>query len=290
MADRRRGARVRGPARQLRGPLRPAAVADRQAQARHHRGRPVPGDRRVHRLRQGRGQGLGPRADHVVPARGVHPARPQGRPAAAAGRRRGRGGPGPARGPRPALRPAHAVPRVQAGRRGARAAARRRVDATPAAGRARGPLRHPAARGAHRDRARRVRPPRRQGAGAQAGARGVPAAHPRRQGQRPRAGGAGGRPAAAQRHDDLPRALRGLAGQAHHRGAVPVAARAVPRGRRRLRPGDPAGRADRPLDRGPRTATWTITDEFDGADPEAADPETPATPEIPDANDPQETP
>ena len=38
-------------------------------------------------------------------------------------------------------------------------------------------------------------------------------------------------------------------GHADHGGAVPVAARAVPRGRGRLRPGDPAGRADRALDR-----------------------------------------
>ncbi len=36
----------------------------------------------------------------------------------------------------------------------------------------------------------------------------------------------------------------------HHGGAVPVAARALPRGGGRLRPGDPAGRADRALDRG----------------------------------------
>ncbi len=48
------GPGVRGPARQLRGPLRPAAEPDRQAQARHHRGRPVAGHRRVHRPRQGR--------------------------------------------------------------------------------------------------------------------------------------------------------------------------------------------------------------------------------------------
>ena len=49
--------------------------------------------------------------------------------------------------------------------------------------------------------------------------------------------------------DDLPGAVRRLAGHADHGGAVPVAARAVPRGRGRLRPGHPARRADRPLDR-----------------------------------------
>ena len=37
--------------RQLRGPVRPAAEPDRQAQARHHRGRAVQGHRRVHRAR-----------------------------------------------------------------------------------------------------------------------------------------------------------------------------------------------------------------------------------------------
>ena len=42
---------VRGQPRQLRGTLRPAAEPDRQAQARHHRGVPVEGHRRVHRAR-----------------------------------------------------------------------------------------------------------------------------------------------------------------------------------------------------------------------------------------------
>ena len=49
---------------------------------------------------------VGPGADDVVPPGGRHAARPQGGPAAAPGRRRGRGGPRAARGARPALRPA----------------------------------------------------------------------------------------------------------------------------------------------------------------------------------------
>ncbi len=80
-------------------------------------------------------------------------------------------------------------------------------------------------------------------------ARARPAAHPRGAGQRPRAGRDRGRAAAPPGRDDLPRAVRRLAGHADHGGAVPVAARAVPRGRGRLRPGDSARRADDPLDR-----------------------------------------
>ena len=52
--------------------------------------------------------------------------------------------------------------------------------AAPARGRARGAVRDAAARGADRHRPRAVRGAGRQGAGAQAGARGVAAAHPRR--------------------------------------------------------------------------------------------------------------
>ena len=44
------------------------------------------------------GDGVGPRADHVVPAGRLDAARPEGGPAAAPGRRRGRGGPRAARG------------------------------------------------------------------------------------------------------------------------------------------------------------------------------------------------
>ena len=51
------------------------------------------------------------------------------------------------------------------------------------------------------------------------------------------------------RDDDLPGAVRGLPGHADHGGAVPVAARALPRGRGRVRPGHAAGRADGAVDR-----------------------------------------
>ncbi len=108
---------------QLRGALRPAAQPDLQAQARHHRGRAVAGDRRVHRPRQGRRVGLGPGADDVLPPGRCDAARPQGRSPAAAGRRRGRGGPRPARGARPALRPPHPVQGLQAGGRASSAPA-----------------------------------------------------------------------------------------------------------------------------------------------------------------------
>ncbi len=50
-------------------------------------------------------------------------------------------------------------------------------------------------------------------------------------------------------HDDVPGALRRLTRHADDRRALPVAARAVPRGRGRVRPGQPARRADGPLDR-----------------------------------------
>ena len=106
----------------------------------------------------------------------------------------------------------HAVQGVQAGRRRAGAAAGRRVAAAPAVGRAGGAVRHAAARGADRDRARAVRRARGQGDGAQAGARGVAPAHPRRPGVSVREQArAGGRAAAPERHDDLPGAVRRLA-------------------------------------------------------------------------------
>ena len=72
---------------------------------------------------------MGPRPGQRVPGRRGHAARPQGGPAAAVGAGRGRGGPGAARGPRPAVRPAAAVPRVQGGRRGVRRADGRRGPA-----------------------------------------------------------------------------------------------------------------------------------------------------------------
>ena len=77
----------------------------------------------------------------------------------------------------------------------------RRGPAAPALGRPGGAVRHPAARGADRARARGVRRAGRPGAGAQAGARGHrPGPHPRARGERARAGRGGGGPAAGQRH------------------------------------------------------------------------------------------
>ena len=195
------------------------------------------------------GPGVGPRADLVVPAGRGHPARPQGGPAAAAGRRRGRGGPRAARGARPALRPAAPVPRVQADRGGARAAA------------GGGVARHPRSVGLE-DRFANLLPEVLIGIGLdQFAALAAKALEPKPvlevalhhihadPGQRPRAGGDRGRAAAAAGRDDVPRAVRRLARHPHDGGAVPVAARAVPRGRGRLRPGHPARRADDPLDR-----------------------------------------
>ena len=68
-------------------------------------------------------------------------------------------------------------------------------QAPPACGRAGGPVRRAAARGADRDRARPVRLDRGQGARAEARAGAVAPAHPRARRLRARAGGAGGRPA-----------------------------------------------------------------------------------------------
>ena len=76
-------------------------------------------------------------AGQRVPRRRGHPARPQGRAAAAVGRGRGRRGPGAARGARPAVRPAAAVPRVQAGRGRPGGPVRHRGPAVPAPGDAR---------------------------------------------------------------------------------------------------------------------------------------------------------
>ena len=56
-------------------------------------------------------------------------------------------------------------------------------------------------------------------------------------------------PAPGQRHDDLPGAGRRRPRHDDPGGAVPRAAGAVPRGRRVLRPDDPARRAEHPLDR-----------------------------------------
>ena len=98
------------------GPFDLLLGADLQAQAGHHRGRPLPGHRRVHRVHPAALRRLGPGPGQLLPGRRGHPARPEGRPAAAVGRGRGRGGPRPAGGQGPAVRPAAAVPRVQGGR------------------------------------------------------------------------------------------------------------------------------------------------------------------------------
>ena len=81
------------------------------------------------------GNELGPRPGQRVPRRRLHPARPQGRPAAARRRRRRRGGPRAARGPRPAVRPAAAVQGLQAGGRVPARAGGRGRPALPARGR-----------------------------------------------------------------------------------------------------------------------------------------------------------
>ena len=59
-------------------------------------------------------------------------------------------------------------------------------------------------------------------------------------GQRPRPGGDDRRAAAAYPVDDVPCAGRRLTRPAHHGGALPGPARAVPRGRGRVRPGHAA--------------------------------------------------
>ena len=76
-------------------------------------------------------------------------ARPQGRAAPAAGRRRGRGGPRAARGPRPALRPAAAVPGLQGRRAHLRGADGDGRTPAPAVGRAGAAPRGAAARARH---------------------------------------------------------------------------------------------------------------------------------------------
>ncbi len=62
------------------------------------------------------GVGLGPGAGHRVPGGRRHPARPEGRPAAARRRGRRHRGPGAARGQGPAVRPAAGLPGLPAGR------------------------------------------------------------------------------------------------------------------------------------------------------------------------------
>ena len=70
-----------------------------------------------------------------VPGRRGDPARPEGGPAAAGRRGRGRRGPGPARGARPAVRPAAAVPGLQGGGETVRADGGEEAHAVPEIGR-----------------------------------------------------------------------------------------------------------------------------------------------------------
>ena len=76
-------ARLPRVAEQLRRPVRPAAVADRQARARHHRGLAQHGDRRVHRVPARARPRPGARSGERVPRRRRDPARPEGRRAPA---------------------------------------------------------------------------------------------------------------------------------------------------------------------------------------------------------------
>ena len=165
------------------------------------------------------------------------------------GRGRRPRGPGPAGGAGPAVRPAAAVPRVQAGGRLDRRHPGGPGPALPARRRPGAAVRPAAARGADRHQPGAVRRAGRQGDGAEAGRRGVAGPSARADGQRPRAGRAGRRPAAPAAHADLPGADRRLARPGHHGRPLPGPARAVPGGGGGLRAADPARRADHPLDR-----------------------------------------
>ena len=192
-----RDGRLLGQPRRVRGPVRPAALADLQASARHHRGGVVEGHRRVHRLHQGLRRRS--RADHPVPAGRVDAARPQDGSAAAAGRRGGRGRPRAARGPRPPVRPPHAVPRVQAGRCPHLHPAGGGAAPPSALGDAGAAVRRAAAGGDRVDRPGRPRAARRGHPRAQAGAGALAGPPARSAGERARAGPPRRRPAATRR-------------------------------------------------------------------------------------------
>ena len=174
---RRRVRRLRAAPRQLRGSLRPAAQPDLEAQARHHRGRALQGHRRVHRARQGRRSRrwdleqtssfllvaatlLDLKAARLLPQGDVEDeedlALLEARDLLFARLLQ--------------YRAFKQVAGVLADAAGGG------VPAAPALGRAGGAVRDPAARGADRHRPRPVRGAGRQGARAQAGARGRPAA------------------------------------------------------------------------------------------------------------------
>ncbi len=127
---------------------------------------------------------LGPGPGQLFPRRRGDPARPQGRPAAARGRGRGRRGPRPAGGQGPALRPAAAVPRLQGGGRPLRGPDGRPGPPVRPARADGATVRRAAARGPAGPRPGRVRPHRRPGARPPPGAGGVHRAHPHAPGQR----------------------------------------------------------------------------------------------------------
>ena len=170
MTRRAGGRRLRGATRQLRGPLRPAAQPDLQAQARHHRGRALPGHRRVHRAREGRRTRSGTSTRRRRSC--------WSRPPCSTSRRPGWCPQGDVEDEEDlALLEARDLLFARllqyrafkgiAG--GARGAAGGGGQAAPALGRAGGPVRDPAARGADRHRPRPVRGAGGQGARAQAG-------------------------------------------------------------------------------------------------------------------------
>src|SRR5690606_694685 len=211
-----------------------------------------PGDRRVHGVHPGAGAGLGPGRDDGVPRRGGHPAGPQGRSAAARRRGGGRGRPRPAGGAGPAVRPAAAVPRVQAHRGDLQRPTRRRGPAPPPHRRPGTAPRRAAAGRGHQHRGGGLREAGGEGDAAQAEAPGVRRPHPRAAGQRAGAGRDRGGAAEGARGGQLPRARRGHRRHPHRGGPVPGPAGAVPGEGRRPGPGERAGRADGALDRGRR--------------------------------------
>ncbi len=177
-----------GTPRGIRGPVRPATQPDLQAQARRHHPRAVQGDRRVHRVHPRQGLGLGSRPGQRVPAGRGDAAGPQGGPAAACRRSRGRGRPGAAGGARPAVRPTAAVPRVQAGCEGTGRALRARLTAASAVGTAGARVQRATTRDPDQPFARTVRRPRGTRDDAASAADRIDRTHPSGPGLDPRAG------------------------------------------------------------------------------------------------------
>ena len=124
------------------------------------------------------------------------------------------------------------------------------VAPSPARGRAGGPVRDPAARGADRHRAWSSSPPwrRRRWSPSRCRAVAVDHIHAPRVSVREQATLVVER-LRRLRHDDLPGAVRRLARHADRRRPLPGPAGALPGGGGRLRPGEPARRADGAVDR-----------------------------------------